>query len=187
MGLSEFDRDLLEKCLQVQPGSWEHFTDRFGGLMMGVVTQVANSRDIRTTIMDREDIVAKIFSCLIDDNFRILRNFKGTSSLYTYLTVVCRRIAVRQLIKLDRRQRKERNAAETEVEATSPVDVNREDFEELLRSLDDVSAELVRLRYVHELPYLEISRRLNIPENSIGPMLSRARSSIREQIAQSEK
>ena len=61
-----------------------------------------------------------------------------------------------------------------------------EDFEELLGSLDDVSSELVRLRYVQELPYSEISRRLNIPENSIGPMLSRARTTIRKAIAKSE-
>lgn len=186
MGLSEFDRELLEKCLTIQPGSWEHFTDRFAGLMMGVVSHVANSRDIRTTIMDREDVVAKIYSCLIEDDFRILRNFKGTSSLYTYLTVVCRRIAVRQLIKLDRKQHRERNAAPTEVETTPPMDIDREDFEELLRSLDDVSSELVRLRYVQELPYSEISRRLNIPENSIGPMLSRARTTIRKAISKSE-
>ena len=187
MALSEFDRDLLDKCLNVKPGSWEHFTDRFAGLMMAVVNHVANSRDIRTTIMDREDVVARVFEKLIEDYFRVLRNFKGTSSLYTYLTVVCRRIAVRQLIKLDRKQRKEQNAADREVETSSPVDINREDFEELLRTLDDVSSELVRLRYVDELPYSEISRRLNIPENSIGPMLSRARASIRKSIAESER
>jgi DNA-directed RNA polymerase specialized sigma24 family protein len=40
---------------------------------------------------------------------------------------------------------------------------------------------------VQELPYSEISRRLNIPENSIGPMLSRARASIRESIGEPEK
>ena len=61
MGLSYFDRELLDKCLEMQPGSWERLTDRFAGLMMAVVTHVANSRDIRTTIMDREDVVAKIF------------------------------------------------------------------------------------------------------------------------------
>lgn len=187
MGLSDFDRDLLEKCLNLTPGSWEHFTDRFAGLMMGVVTHVAHSRDIRTTIMDREDIVARVFEKLVEDDFRALRNFKGTSSLYTYLTVVCRRIAVRQLIKLDRKQRKERNSAPEELDVSPPLDIQRSDFEELLRNLDEVSSELVRLRYVQELPYSEISRRLNIPENSIGPMLSRARASIRQSIAESEK
>lgn len=187
MGLSEFDRELLDKCLNVQPGSWEHFTDRFAGVLMGVVTHVANSRDIVTTIMDREDIVATVFEKLVEDDFRVLRNFRGTSSLYTYLSIVCRRIAVRQLIKLDRRQRKERSMAPTEVDTSAPVDINRPDFEELLRSLDSVSSELVRLRYVHELPYSEISQRLNIPENSIGPMLSRARAAIRKSIAKSEK
>ena len=186
MGLSYFDRELLDKCLEMQPGSWERLTDRFAGLMMAVVTHVANSRDIRTTIMDREDVVAKIFSSLVEDDFKILRNFKGRSSLYTYLTVVSRRIAVRQLIKLDRKHRKEINTAPTEIEASPPVDINREDFEELLRALDEVSSELVRLRYVQELPYSEISRRLNIPENSIGPMLSRARASIRESIVDPE-
>lgn len=187
MGLSDFDRDLLDKCLKIKPGSWEHFTDRFAGLLMGVVTHVANAREIRTSIMDREDIVAKVFETLIEDDFRVLRNFKGNSSLYTYLTVVCRRIAVRQLIKLDRKQRKEINAADKEIETSPPFDVSRKDFEELLVTLDDISSELVRLRYVDDLPYSEISRRLNIPENSIGPMLSRARATIRQAIAEADQ
>lgn len=186
MGLSDFDRDLLNRCLSVQPGSWEHFTDRFGGLMMGVVSQVAQSRNIPANIMDREDIVARVFEKLIEDDFRILRNFQRKSSLFTYLTVVCRRIAIKQLIRLDQRQRRERTGGQTESETSPPVDIHRDDFEALLLSLDEVASELIRLRYVQELPYSEISRRLNIPENSIGPMLSRARATLRRSMSESD-
>lgn len=186
MGLSEFDKNLLDNCLKNEPGSWEQFIDRFAGLLIGVVSHVANSREIRTTIMDREDIVAKVFTDIVDDDFRVLRNFRGTSSLYTYLTIVSRRIAVRQLIKLDRKQRKERVSAKTEVEFEAPIDIESDDFEEMLATLDEKSANLVRMRYVQELPYSEIAKRLEIPENSIGPMLSRARAQIRESLSEKE-
>ncbi|MDB4650636.1 sigma-70 family RNA polymerase sigma factor [Pirellulaceae bacterium] len=187
MGLSEFDRDLLDKCLKNEPGSWEQFIDRFAGLLIGVVSHVAHSRDIRTTIMDREDIVAKVFTDIVDDDFRVLRNFRGTSSLYTYLTIITRRIGVRQLIKLDRKQRKERVTAKTEVDFEAPIDVEGDDFDDMLATLDEKSAQLVRMRYVQELPYSEIAKRLEIPENSIGPMLSRARTQIRESLSENEK
>ena len=183
MALSEFDRELLDKCLKCQPGSWEHLTDRFAGLIMAVVTHVANSRDIRTTVLDREDIVARIFEKLIEDDFRVLRNFRGNSSLYTYFTVISRRIAVRELIKLDKIHRKELNSPEMDVQL--PVELKPDNFEELVASLDEESAELLRLRYVKDLPYSEIAKIMNIAENSIGPLLSRARAKIKKVVTDS--
>ncbi|MDB4756677.1 MAG: sigma-70 family RNA polymerase sigma factor [Pirellulaceae bacterium] len=186
MGLSKFDRELLSRCLNRQSGSWEHFTDRFAGVMMAVVTHVANAREIRTTVMDREDIVSHVFTVLIEGDFKVLRAFKGNSSLYTYLSVVVRRIAIRQLTKLARKQRLEREQVAQEIDHDFPLNIGEEGFDDLLESLDAMSSELVRLRYVQELPYSEISKRLSIPENSIGPMLSRAREKIRESLSDSE-
>ena len=56
------------------------------------------------------------------------------------------------------------------------------DREEVLRLLDNLNsseAEIVRLHHLDGLSYREISSRLGIPENSIGPTLSRAREKMR--------
>jgi len=46
-----------------------------------------------------EDLAAEAFLALISDDFAVLRRFRGESSLATYLTVVTRRVIVRELLK----------------------------------------------------------------------------------------
>ena len=99
MVLSEIDRNLLEQCLARKPKSWEDFTDRFLGLVVHVVNHTAQSRSIRLTAEDREDLAADVFLAILDDDFHVLRHFRGESSLATYLTVIARRVVVRELLR----------------------------------------------------------------------------------------
>ncbi|MCR4413161.1 MAG: sigma-70 family RNA polymerase sigma factor, partial [Thermoguttaceae bacterium] len=99
MGLSEIDRTLLERCLARKPRAWEDFVDRFMGLVMHVVQHSSQARSIRLTSEDRDDLCAEVFLSLVKDNFAILRHFRGQSSLATYLTVVARRIVVKELLQ----------------------------------------------------------------------------------------
>ena len=58
-----------------------------------------------------------------------------------------------------------------------------EDKEEVQRMLEDLppsEAEIVRQFHLEGKSYREISSQLGIPENSIGPMLSRARLKMRQ-------
>ena len=98
MGLSEIDRNLLERCLQRRPRAWEDFVDRFMGLVIHVVNHTAQARSIRISTVDRDDLCADVFLAVIDNDFAILRNFLGQASLATYLTVVARRIVVKELL-----------------------------------------------------------------------------------------
>jgi RNA polymerase sigma-70 factor (ECF subfamily) len=99
--------------------------------------------------------------------------------LATYLTVVARRIVVRDLLK----RRIIPNASDTsEIDryadaGPSAVDriSDRDLVERLLEELDGGEAEVVRLFHLDGKSYDEISRETGIPENSIGPTLSRAR------------
>lgn len=99
MVLSEIDRSLLERCLSRQAGSWEDFVDRFVGLVIHVISHTAQCRSIRLSPEDREDLAAEVFLAVVKDEFAILRRFRGESSLATYLTVVARRVVVRELLK----------------------------------------------------------------------------------------
>jgi RNA polymerase sigma-70 factor (ECF subfamily) len=55
-----------------------------------------------------------------------------------------------------------------------------EEVEKLLSKLPGREREVVRLHYIEGRSYEEISTELNIPVNSIGPILSRARKKLRK-------
>jgi len=56
---------------------------------------------------------------------------------------------------------------------------NQEELDQLLGELRGSEAAVVRLYHLEGKTYQEISRVVGMPENSVGPMLSRARSKLR--------
>ncbi len=186
MALSEIDRNLLDRCLNHKPRAWEDFVDRFMGLVVHVVNHTARARSIRLTAADREDLCAEVFLATIKDDFAVLRNFRGKSSLATYLTVVARRIAVRELLARMTTARLGEAAptsAGAEIADPHPSDEERledhEEVERLLRGLQGTEAQVVRMYHLEGKSYRQISEAVGMPENSIGPILSRARNRMR--------
>jgi len=186
VALVEIDRNLLERCLQRKPRAWEDFVDRFMGLVVHVVNHSAHARGIRLTPEDRDDLTSEVFVNLIKDDFAMLRHFRGLSSLATYLTVVARRIVVRTLLRQKRTtplgDGSARWAAETVADPQQgPSDRlgNREEVERLLEDLQDSEARVVRMFHLEGKSYQEISQTVGVPENSIGPILSRACNKMR--------
>ncbi|MFZ5832122.1 MAG: RNA polymerase sigma factor [Planctomycetota bacterium] len=181
MALSEIDRNLLERCLSRKPRAWEDFVDRFMGLVVHVVSHTAQARSVRLSSEDREDLCAEVFVELLRNDFAVLRNFRGHSSLATYLTVVARRVVVHRL--LSRRQPARLTEAVEEAAAASPISESRlgdqEEVQRMLQSLQGTEAEVVRLFHLEGKSYREISTAVGMPENSIGPILSRARVKMR--------
>ena len=186
MALSEIDRNLLERCLQRKPRAWEDFVDRFMGLVVHVVNHTAKSRSVRLTAADRDDLCAEVFLATVKNDFALLRNFRGKSSLATYLTVVARRIVVKELLS---RMSASRLGDTTASQATQGLADprasvedrlgNQEEVERLLGGLQGAEAQVVRMYHIEGRSYQEISSAVGMPENSIGPILSRARGKMR--------
>jgi RNA polymerase sigma-70 factor (ECF subfamily) len=180
MALTAADKALLQRCLNHEPGSWNDFIDRFLGLIYHVVHYSAHLRSVSLTPEDVEDIAAEILTQLIAHDYQILRQFRGQSSLATYLTVVCRRICLQELSKRQRAAIAVSVAAEREERPRVQAGVeNLEEVERLLRKLPAREREVVRLFYLEGRSYEEISNALQIPVNSIGPVLSRAKKRLR--------
>ncbi len=186
MVLSEIDRNLLQRCLARKPRSWEDFVDRFLGLVIHVINHTAQCRSIRLSEPDREDLAAEVFLTIISDDFAILRKFRGESSLATYLTVVARRVIVRELLKRKATTRLG-DAAEQAMGGSSDRGQNveqrlsdREEVQRLLNGLQGSEADVVRMYHLEGKSYREISATVGMPENSIGPTLSRARAKMRQ-------
>jgi len=186
--LSEIDRSLLERCLQRKPRAWQDFVDRFMGLLIHVINHTAQARSIRLSPEDRDDLCAEVFLRLMEDDFAILRHFRGQSSLATYLAVVARRIVVRQLMSRkpsplapSESGNPEGALASSSLQAPAEERIaNRELVERLLDRLGDGESQVVRMYHLEGRSYEEISHLLGIPVNSVGPILSRARAKMRQ-------
>jgi RNA polymerase sigma-70 factor (ECF subfamily) len=184
------DRDLLRRCLNKEAGSWNDFVDRFLSLVYHVIGYTAHLRSVRVSPEDKEDIAAEVLLKIVEKDFLVLREFRGHASLATYLTVIARRIAIRELA---RRQKVKESIARGDVRFTEPeVDgdsaaaksIERlEEVEKLLRRLKGREREIVRLYYMEGRTYEEISIATDVPVNTIGAVLSRARKKLRPSAA----
>lgn len=188
MALTEIDRNLLSRCLEREPGAWKEFVDRFSGLFVHVIQHTAHARSITLSLPDVDDLLADAFLGLLANNSEVLRRFRGDSSLATYLTVICRRIVVHEMIR--RRMAEEmghvkshgsalERAHVSEADASTRIE-NRELVQRMLDGLPEGEAAIVRMFHLEGKSYHEISVALNLPENSIGPILSRAREKLRK-------
>ena len=184
MALSEIDRNLLKRCLHQKPRAWEDFVDRFMGLIVHVVDHTARSRSVRLSDSDRDDLCAEVFFSVIKDEFAVLRRFRGQSSLATYLTVIARRVVVKQILK--RKTASSLNDEPARSTASSYLSDmeerigDQEEVERLLSILTATEAQVVRMYHIEGKSYYEISVAVGMSENSIGPLLSRARERMRQ-------
>ncbi|MEZ6066852.1 MAG: sigma-70 family RNA polymerase sigma factor [Planctomycetaceae bacterium] len=176
------------------PGAWEDFVDRFLGVIVHVIHHTAHARTVTLSPDDVDDLAAEVFVTLLRDDFRVLRNFRGQSSLSTYLTVVSRRVAVKEIAR-----RRKAEAMGHVVAHQAAVDAGgngqgvRERTEkaevvrQLIERLDPREARVVEMFYLEGHGYRRISVELGIPENSVGPILSRAREQMNAQVEQLAK
>ncbi len=188
MPLREIDRKLIESCLKKEPGAWNDFVDRYMGLIYHTIEHVANARSCSLSREDVEDIAAEIFLKIVDEDYAVLKKFKGLSSLPTYLTVIARRICVKQLIKRHREAElghaNAHRAFVDEGSGEAEAIVTADEVERMLGDLSDREAEVVRLYHLKFKNYREIGKKLGIAENSVGPILARARQRLRESAEQ---
>lgn len=183
MALSEIDRELLGRCLAGEDTAWRTFADRFLGLVTHVVNHAADCRSVPLSAADREDCVAEVFLEILRDDMKVLRRFQGSSSLATYLAVIARRTATRRLMRhigvtplaevAHQLPPFEKKDAADRVE-------NEEEVERMLGGLQDKEAQVVRLFHLEGKSYQEISQVVGMPENSIGPLLTRVRGRLRK-------
>lgn len=187
MALTLVDQTLIQRCLEHRPGAWDDFVDRFLGLVYHVAQHTSYLRSFPLSPEDTEDVAAEVLLQIVANDYAVLRQFRGRSSLAAYLTVVARRACVRQMVK--RASQREVKAAgdgvEAEAQESHQAGVGIESLEEvqkLLRKLPAKESEVVRLSYLEGRSYEEISTALHIPVNSIGPILTRARNRLRKDV-----
>jgi len=182
---SPADWQLVEGCIAGRTGAWDLFIRRFGRLIAEVVSRTAARRKGALTATDHDDLVAEVFAELLARDAAVLQMFSGRSTLTTYLTVIARRVTVRQL------QRQTRSVAPATAgdgvadasEGTPPaagLTAQQEEIEHWLSCLEEPDRTLVRMHDLEGCHYSELARATGIPIDSIGQRLSVARAAIRQ-------
>ena len=191
MALTEIDRNLLQRCLAGEAGAWRDFVDRFIGLFVHVINHTALARNVAIAPQDSDDLCAEIFVALLANDSAVLRHFRAQSALATYVTVVARRIVVHEMAKRQTQGVRERSVGDEVARqrmATSQTPAQRiddsDEVQQLLHDLPAREAEVVRQFHLEGKSYDEISSGLGIPQNSIGPTLTRARERLRQRNVQ---
>ena len=189
VALTKADRALLDRCLEHRAGAWNEFVDRFLGLIYHVIHHTAHLRSMPIRPEDIEDLAAEVMLRIVANDYAVLRQFRGQSSLATYLTVIARRICIEELTRRGAVPREVHVKADgqagpaPEPEEPPKTEYGLETLEEvnrLLSKLPSKEREIVRLFYLEGRSYEEISTQLDVPVNTIGPILSRARKKLRK-------
>lgn len=186
MPLTEKDRLLINDLLSGTAGAWNAFVDRYANLIVQVIRHTAHAHSLKLNNDDVEDLTADVFTTLLERNMGAIRGFRGRSSFATYLTVVARRISLR---KLTQRRYMEAFGHVQAHQASMPVSSDagaahevdeKDEVDSLMTRLPESVQLVVKMFYLDGSTYQEISRRLSIPINSIGPTLARAKAMLRQ-------
>ncbi len=186
MALTEIDHELLNRCLAGDASSWKDLVDRFLGLFVHIVHHTAHARSVRLSAEDIDDLCAEVFLAVLENDYAVLRGFRGECSLATYLTVVGRRVIVREMARRRMAEalghvgahQSTMDIAGSDRREMQRID-DRDEVQKMLAGLPDMEAKIVRQYHIEGRSYREISDGLGVPENSIGPALSRAREKLR--------
>lgn len=184
MPLSALDRQLLDRCLNHEPGAWNDFVDRYMGLIYHTIHHASHARSVILKPEDVEDLAAEIFLAIIEDDYRVLRQFRREAALPTYLAVIARRTCIKEIVKRHREAElghvtASRALADEEATHDSEPIATAEEVDRMLQDLPDREAEVIRLYHLKSMSYRQIGHQLGIPENSIGPILAKARQRLR--------
>jgi len=178
------EQTLIARCLAAENGAWDEFVGRYIHLITHVVNSCLKVRGSQSQQL-RDDLVAEVMLGIVDKDFRVLRRFRGQSTLSTYLVVVSRRIAMRSISRqiVAARPLKTMAVDAAHIATGTDVSINIESKEELtalLEKLPSDQATAVRMYHLEHQNYREIGQSIGISENSVGPLLSRARARLKE-------
>lgn len=181
------EKDLIRRLLLRHDSAWSEFLHHYQRLICSQINRTAARLNHRLKSSEVEDLCATVLTELLQQDMKCLRAFDGRSKLSTWLTVVTRRITLRQLT---RKRPPECDGALLDGHSTRQPDaltalIRTEDQHRLkssIESLDPGDREILTLYYEKNMGYREISVALGISMNTVGPKLSRAHSRLKKRM-----
>ena len=185
MALTEIDRNLIQRCVEREPGAWRDFVKRFMGLFLHVINHTLHAHSVRAQPDEIEDLCGEIFLEILANDFKVLREFQGKSSLASYLTIISRRITLKALLRKNRSQAMghvdvhSRSIEQASAESIAMKQEELDELEAMIRKLPPEHAAIVKMFFLEGLTYQEIHEKTGVAENTIGSILSRSKEKLK--------
>ncbi len=192
MGISSDDSNLINECISGKREAWDTFVSRFSKLIYHSIHKTLHSYSCALNQEDTEDVFNSIFLSFIENNYKKLRQFRGTRGCT--LSSWVRLLTVRQTIDF-LRQQKNNVACNSDTDfclpfirtltdsTPSPADfMELAETEDILRttidSLPSSDRLFMKLYYEKELPAEKIAKIMNVSINTIYSKKNRTREKI---------
>ena len=174
--------NLIDKCIDGDRASWELFFINFHRLVTGVVNQRSFS--------SKEDTVQIIYLKLLEDDYKLLRKFHGTSygEFLLYLKEICKNIVRDENKKYQKKTRllEENSFNESKLIDPKSIEPPGEEGEKELLFEKIMQLELgfreVMILKVNGYKAREISEILDIPLNTVLTRVKRSIEKIKKNI-----
>jgi RNA polymerase sigma-70 factor (ECF subfamily) len=186
----------VQKLVRGDAAAWRTLVLRYERLVFARVLATGRELNHLLTAADAEDLCADVFSRLVADNYAALKRFEGRSTLSTWLSVITRRMVVRRLAtarcdpsRTGNSEAPLESLAAAHAQEPCAALITAEDAQRLAQGiarLGDRQQRLARLFYIEGRSYREISQRLSMPMNSIGPTLARIHEKLRKHMTGGE-
>lgn len=171
------DQTLVRRCQSGDPDAFKDLYDKYSGKIAGFARKYLGDEH------HADDIVQDVFMQV----YRKLANFRGDAQFSTWLFRVSINACKSKRLSLDRQKRiHDEKVAVKVMKALPPSPVEEIDQDELRQeiqiSLGELSREqqnILLMKTVHKLSYLEIGRATNQSENQVRGKLYRARKAFR--------
>jgi len=180
------EAEWISRLIDRDDQAWDLFFERYQSLIANRI-HAAFSELGRPWQQDlSEEIAAEAIYVLLRDGARTLRLFRGRSRFSTWLSTIVRRTALAMILRNAQSRHLSSGDEDWEIKlldtpANWKGEVQSDQAERLallkkcLRHLSVEDQQILKWHYFDRASYLDISQRLCIRENSVGPKLSRAR------------
>ncbi len=180
---------LLRRCINGDEGAWHTFCRSYAPALLGRLAGFLRGRGRPSPQGDEaEEILARLFSSFVENDFALLRGFRGESSLAGWLSVVALRRA-QNYLRSEAREHARRPRAVPPRAPSEGSPLDRLEREEAIRVLREASEGLpprdrllLHLHFIESLTYGEVAARLRVSPNSVGPLVARATDRLRKRL-----
>lgn len=180
------ERELVDRCCRGDRGAWDEFAAQYYDVAKAAARQTL-LRARRAVDEDVENVAQSVFTALLDENCRRLRQFQGRCPLRSWLWSVTIRHALNYVRGEALRRGRSLDAEPLLVPEAAGRDAPGAATAEQLKTLEAYFERLnpkerlaLRLHYTDGVPQKNIAKILGVAENTIGALISRARSKLQE-------
>ncbi|HVE43288.1 MAG TPA: RNA polymerase sigma factor [Planctomycetota bacterium] len=183
------EQELLQRCLDGDSSAWEEFLERYRPLLERTVRYTFLRCVYRIPHADVENVVQDLLARLYEKDCRRLRTYQGRCPFPAWLKSLAVRITLNTI--RDEKLRGRFGGGELEdlglqaapdaTEQSAPEE--REEIRRLdavLDSLGPLQKTVLKMFYYDGLSYRQISASLKIPVQTLGSMITRARTRLKE-------